>query len=347
MTPGSQMSHQVRLAGTDGVFACEESESILEGAERAGFALPYSCRKGVCTTCAAPLLAGSVHARNAGAVRAPADELLLCQAKPRSDVEVAPTQVYRRVPPQRRTMSARVVSLSWPAPDVAELKLRFPTGRRVPFTPGQYLRLLFDGESRSYSLANPPQNCDGAVIHVRRVPGGRFSDEYLQTLAVGSSVTVELPYGQASPAPGPQPLLVLVTGTGVAPALSIVTDQIRRADERPLHLYWGGRYRRDLYAAGRLAQWAATHAWLHVTLVVSRPEPDWRGATGWVQDTALKEHSDLSGFQAIACGNPAMVDAARAALVDQCGLDRESFRADPFVATGDGPMEPAGVPAVE
>jgi ferredoxin len=41
-------------------FACETGETVLDAAERAGYSLPYSCRKGVCSTCEGELRRGTV-----------------------------------------------------------------------------------------------------------------------------------------------------------------------------------------------------------------------------------------------------------------------------------------------
>ncbi len=62
--------------------------TVLEGAERAGIGLPYSCRGGVCATCRTHLRAGRVRlAANYGLEpwELEAGYVLACQAHPRSD----------------------------------------------------------------------------------------------------------------------------------------------------------------------------------------------------------------------------------------------------------------------
>ncbi|MCU1653597.1 MAG: Ferredoxin--NAD(+) reductase, partial [Pseudonocardia sp.] len=103
MTAGTALD--VRVAGTQIVFSCRPGETVLDAAERAGYALPYSCRKGVCTSCAATLTEGSAQVPGHPPTEAPADGVLLCRAVPRSAVEIAPTRFERSEPPTRRTMA--------------------------------------------------------------------------------------------------------------------------------------------------------------------------------------------------------------------------------------------------
>jgi len=49
------MTFQIAVDQTDIAFPCEAGESVLDAAERAGYSLPYSCRKGICSTCEAEL----------------------------------------------------------------------------------------------------------------------------------------------------------------------------------------------------------------------------------------------------------------------------------------------------
>jgi len=70
-------------------------ENVLAVALAAGLPLPHSCRAGRCASCKAKLLAGEIEYSGGvlppGIVRAEAErgEVLLCQARPRSDLHIA------------------------------------------------------------------------------------------------------------------------------------------------------------------------------------------------------------------------------------------------------------------
>ncbi|MDX6311353.1 MAG: 3-phenylpropionate/trans-cinnamate dioxygenase ferredoxin reductase component [Streptomyces sp.] len=335
-------TYQVTVADTGIGFPCEADQTVLDAAESAGYTIPYSCRKGVCSTCEGGLTSGRAEIRGRGPVEGPADGVLLCRTRPRSDLAIAPTSISERGrPPARRTLTVKVHRITRPTPDVVVLQLRLPTGQRAAFTAGQYLKVLLpDGDSRNYSMANPPHQNDSVQLHIRVVPGGRFSDGILPGLDKDDPLTVELPYGEFSlGTESHRPAVLLATGTGFAPVKSMVEDQLRRRADRPLHLYWGGRREEDLYLRDLAAGWAARAPWFGFTPVLSEPGPGWTGRTGWVHRAVLADHPDLAGHEVYACGSPAMTAAARDGFVTLGGLAPDSFHSDAFVSSG----EPAPV----
>jgi NAD(P)H-flavin reductase/ferredoxin len=331
----------ITVAGTDIEIPCEDGQTVLEAAENAGWAIPYSCRKGVCTSCAGSLVTGSVVLRGRGELTGPADGVLLCRAEPRGPVVVRPRRIDRGEPPQRKKLTTVVHRICRPAPRVTVLDLRFPIGRRAPFRAGQFLDVVLPGdETRPYSLANAPQHNDAAQLHVRTEPGGRFSEGTVGALRPGDTLDVETPFGEFVLDDGDDPVLLLATGTGFAPIKSIVLDRIARRGTRPLHLYWGARSEEDLYLDDLPRRWAARYSWFSYTPVLSRPGKHWTGATGHVQHAALADHPDLHAHRVYACGNEAMTSGAHSLLTTRGGLPSGCFLADSFVPAAD-PRIPA------
>jgi CDP-4-dehydro-6-deoxyglucose reductase, E3 len=170
-------------------------------------------------------------------------------------------------------------------------------------------------------------------LHVRHVPGGRFSEGVLGRLTKGDKLRVELPFGEFMLREGSsKPAVLLSTGTGFAPVKSIVEDAIKRKIERPLHLYWGARRANDLYLAALAQEW---HDGGRVKFVpvLSEADDTWTGRRGFVHEAVLEDFSSLAGYEVYACGNPIMTSAARDTFT-KAGLPANDFFSDAFVHTG-------------
>ncbi|GHH31216.1 2Fe-2S iron-sulfur cluster-binding protein [Streptomyces lanatus] len=332
------MTYTVSVRDSDIAFSCEQGQNVLDAAERAGWTIPYSCRKGVCDTCLGSVTAGPLDMPGSGSVRGPA-EVRLCRAQPTGDIEIAPRRITARTPPVRKRLTTTVHRRRQVAPGVTVLDLRYPIGRRTPFLAGQFLNVILDGsDTRSYSLANAPQHNNLAQLHVRHEPNGVFSARILQRLEFHATVEIEAPFGEFFVEDGDGPVLLLATGTGFAPMQSIVLDHIARRLTRPLHLYWGARTLDDLYARTSLQAWTRRYPWFRFTPVLSRPHAGWEGTTGWVQAAAIADHPDLSDHHIYACGSEAMTRTAGEELAREHGMAPDRFHSDAFVSAVAAPV---------
>src|ERR1700754_795226 len=120
------MTFTVRVDGSETAFPCEPREFGLDAAERAGYSMPSSCRKGACSTCEAGLLDGEVEQRGRGRRTARDCGALMSRSPPRVDLTIRPKRFERIDIFRRKTISARIFRLTHPAPDVTILTLRFP-----------------------------------------------------------------------------------------------------------------------------------------------------------------------------------------------------------------------------
>ncbi|WP_017314373.1 2Fe-2S iron-sulfur cluster-binding protein [Mastigocladopsis repens] len=82
-----EINHQ----GKTHTLQVPENQTILSVADAAGLELPSSCHAGVCTTCAAQILSGSVDQSDGMGVSPQLQQqgyVLLCVAYPRSDLKI-------------------------------------------------------------------------------------------------------------------------------------------------------------------------------------------------------------------------------------------------------------------
>ncbi len=329
------MTFLVHVAETGITFPCEPRESVLDAAERAGYSMPSSCRKGACNTCEAELLEGEVEQRVRGRRTAKDGMALMCRSRPCADLAIRPKRFERIDIFGRKMIITKIFRLATPSPDVTILMLRFPIGLRAPFKAGQYLQVVMeDGDRRNFSMANAAHNNDGAELHIRHVPGGKFSIKTLSKLSVGDAFQVEVPFGDFYLRASTRPAVLLASGTGFAPIKSIIETAIRGGNTRPLHLYWGARRPEDIYLAEMPARWANRLPWFSFTPVLSEPPSSWTGRTGLVHNAVREDHKNLSETEVYACGNPLMVTAAQRDFTAGHGLPDAQFFADAFVESG-------------
>lgn len=332
------MSYRIKVAQSDLAFDCAQGETILDAAKAAGYELPYSCRTGVCGSCKGRIVSGSADLPE-GLAGITDDEraagcTLFCRARPSSDVEIGARAITRLDPNAHKVVDAKLYRITRVGDDISLLHLRFPNGTKARFKAGQYLQVLLEnGERRSFSMANPPQQNDGVQLHVRHVPGGKFST-WLETAAQpGDAIKVELAFGDFHLREDSDKSIVFVaSGTGFAPVKSILEDAFRRKlTARPMTLYWGGRRAVDLYMADLAAKWAQQYPHFRFVPVLSEPDDGWSGRTGFVHRAVMEDFPSLAGHEVYACGVPVMINAARADFASRCGLPRDAFFCDAFV----------------
>ena len=357
------MSFNITVQPSGRSFQVDRDEPVLLAAIRQGIGLPYGCKDGACGSCKCRLLEGRVihGAHQAKALSAAEEEagwMLSCRASAQTDLVIEARTVAGLGEFPVRKLPTRVQQISRPAPDVAVLLMQLPANDSFQYKAGQYIEFILpDGDRRSYSMANAPHrqrqlipNDQPAMeLHIRHMPGGKFTDRVFSTLKERDILRIEGPFGsfflrEEQPAHSSMPIILLASGTGFAPIKALIEQMQHQGITRPTTFYWGCRSRADLYQHDWALQAAEQMPQLRYVPVLSEPraEDHWTGRTGLVHRAVMADFADLSAHEVYACGAPVMVDAARTDFTRLCGLPEGNFNADSFTSEADKhPLETA------
>ena len=338
------MTFQITVQPSGHQFSCEEDETILAAAMRAGVGLPYGCKNGACSSCKGKIVSGSVKHKPHQERALTKDEeaagySLLCCATTEGDLVIEAREVAGSDDYPIRKMPSRVSTLEKVASDVIVMTLQLPANETLKFRAGQYIEfMLKDGKRRSYSIATAPGLEQPLALHIRHMPGGLFTDQVFSTMKERDILRFEGPMGTFFVREdSDKPMVLLASGTGFAPIKAIVEHLRAEGSTRPMILYWGGRRPQDLYMDALCRQWEAILPNFTYVPVISNalPEDSWTGRTGFVHQAVVNDLPDLSGHQVYACGAPAMTDIARQTFVEQKGLPEDEFYCDAFTPSVD------------
>lgn len=337
------MTFQITVQPSGRSFVANADETLLTAGIRQGIGLPYGCKDGACGSCKCKKLSGQIT-HSAYQPKALSDDelaagyVLTCCASANSDVVLESRQVTDESAYPIKKLPVRVSALERASADVMVVTLQLPANDTFKYHAGQYVEfLLRDGSRRSYSMASAPHlQADKPMmeLHIRHMPGGKFTDHVFGGMKEKEILRIEGPYGsfflrEASD----KPIVLLASGTGFAPIKAILQHMQHQGITRPVALYWGGRRSVDLYQSAWLEAQCAAMPNLRYVPVVSdaQPEDQWTGRTGFVHQAVLQDTPDLSGHQVYACGAPVVVASAQRDYI-AAGLPEEEFFADAFTS---------------
>jgi CDP-4-dehydro-6-deoxyglucose reductase len=328
------MSFKVQLTPSGHEFLVESGESVLDAALRQGINLPYGCRNGFCGDCQGKLVVGEMNYPEGPPPALDENQpgaCLLCKGVPTSDLRLEVAEIAQAQDIQIREMPCRVEQIERLNHDVIRLFLKLPEGERLPFLAGQYLNFILEnGERRAFSIANPPHDDAMIELHIRHVAGGAFTDYLFNGMKEKTIMRIEGPLGSYYlREDSERPIIFMGGGTGFAPLKGIIEHAFKIGVTRPMHLYWGVRAQEDLYLPELPRIWAEKNANFNYLPVLSEPDEGWQGRTGWVHESVVQDHPDLSGFEIYMSGPPPMIKAGKETFLAH-QLEQEHLFSDAF-----------------
>jgi CDP-4-dehydro-6-deoxyglucose reductase len=341
------MAFQIVVQPSGRSFTVEGDETLLSAGIRQGLNMPYGCKDGACGSCKCKKISGEVqlgtYQTKALSDKERAQGLVLtCCATALSDVVLESKQVTSADAFSMKKMPVRVASMEKVSSDVMRIFLQLPATELMQYHAGQYVEfLLRDGSRRAYSMANAPHtlaaDAPKVELHIRHMPGGKFTDHVFGAMKEKDIQRVEGPQGSFYlREESATPIVLLASGTGFAPIKALIEHMQHKGITRPTRLYWGGRRPSDLYLNDWVLAQLPLMPHLQYIPVVSDalPEDAWSGRTGFVHMAVLQDTPSLAAYQVYACGAPIVVDSAKRDYVAS-GLPEDDFFADSFTSEAD------------
>ena len=341
------MAFQIVVQPSGRSYAVDGDETLLSAGIRQGLNMPYGCKDGACGSCKCKKISGEVQL-GTYQTKALSDEeraqglVLTCCATALSDVVLESKQVTSADAFPMKKMPVRIASMEKVSSDVMRIFLQLPATEVMQYHAGQYVEfLLRDGSRRAYSMANAPHtlaaDAPKVELHIRHMPGGKFTDHVFGSMKEKDIQRVEGPQGSFYlREESDKPIVLLASGTGFAPIKALIEHMQHKGITRPTRLYWGGRRPADFYMHDWVLAQLPLMPHLQYIPVVSNalPEDAWAGRTGFVHAAVLQDTPSLTAYQVYACGAPIVVDSAKRDYVAS-GLLEDDFFADSFTSEAD------------
>jgi Na+-transporting NADH:ubiquinone oxidoreductase subunit F len=201
-----------------------------------------------------------------------------------------------------------------------------------------------DACSRNYSCAMSSSTSEALIftIKVQSAPEDSLqpgvASHYLCNLDIGETIQALGPFEEFYVTDNSKKTLVLVgAGSGMAPLRAIIDEQLSKliqSDETPRQIYffYGARAEIDLLYAHDFYDLAQQHVNFHYIPVLSKPNDDWTGASGYAQhilELNLNTLGDIDELEFYLCGPQGLMDEVMSILKNK-GVKDNDIRFDLF-----------------
>jgi propane monooxygenase reductase component len=339
----SDKVHRVRFEPVGVEMDVNEGETVLDAAFRQGISLMHGCKEGQCSSCKSLLVEGDTDLLKYSTFALPdyekeTNHILLCRTLAFSDITVELLNYDEDL--MRRSIAVKDFDavLTGITPLTHDIRLlEIELNEPLRFWAGQYVDLTIPGAgiTRSFSMANTPNQQTKLSFIIKRYPQGAFSALLDDGLKVGQKLIAKGPYGtcfRREERTGP--MLLIGGGSGMSPLWSILHDFVESGEQRPVRFFYGARTRRDLFYLDEFASLSAKLPDFRFIPALSHAEPEdaWTAETGFIHDVVahtLRAEGFDGEIDAYSCGPPPMIDAVLP-ILQMSGVEPERIYFDKF-----------------
>ncbi|MFT6389550.1 MAG: NAD(P)H-flavin reductase/ferredoxin [Cellvibrionaceae bacterium] len=306
-----------------------EPETVLEGLERCGFKIPFSCRAGICHSC---LMQANLQPPFSSQIGLSDNQkaqnlFLACSCIPKTAMSVnliGNTSKINGIIKNKKFVNGQVLILS------IEVDCRW--------YPGQAVDVWYDDyEARPYSIASRHDHNKTIELHIKKHDQGLVSLWLHNEVSIGQAICLSKPSGNCfySDSQQDKALLMVGTGTGLAPLYGIIQEAIHQQHQAPIYIYIAASKKADLYYVDQLNSLCKSHHNIHyiptvrhgdthkddqnihscnvagnivLADIISLESIDYGGE---IVNLIKKNHPNLKDWKVFLSGNPDMVKKAQ------------------------------------
>ncbi len=337
------MKSTISLKNKSNSFDCEENDTLLRSAIRAGIKMPYECNSGGCGSCKFDLIEGEVETLWEDAPGlSPRDKrkgkMLACQCKALTNCEIDFREENWESPsysPER--FEVTFVERRDLTDDLAEFK--FKSEGPANFMAAQYVMFSLPGikADRAYSMSNVSNQEGYWQFIIKKMPNGEAGSFLFEKLQPGDRINFDGPFGLAYLNPKITRNVVCIGGgSGLSPIMSVARTIIsdNQFEGKTITMFYGGRGPKDICTPGLLGE--IENSGDRIACHNATSDPDLSAKDGWdgeicfVHELVKNTLGDsLPEYEFYFCGPPPMTEAVQRMLMidykvpfDQIHFDR-------------------------
>lgn len=196
----------------------------------------------------------------------------------------------------------------------------------INYYAGQYLQLLLNQQSFSYSIANAPLGDKHYELHIRHSEDNAYHQQLMATIKNEGVLSIRLPLGEChlQKLDNQKPILFIAAGTGFAPIKAMIEQLLVTNNKRSFELYWGARAKNDLYMDDKVIYWQRHVRHFQYASLLSNLHK------GALTDSVLKQHkNDLHHWQIVLSGPFEFIYTMRDRFIEE-GVSAHHLFSDAF-----------------
>jgi CDP-4-dehydro-6-deoxyglucose reductase len=217
---------------------------------------------------------------------------------------------------------------------VRELVISASEPANFQFKAGQFVMLHVpqpEGKPalRAYSIASTEERKDGFHLLFKFVDNG-VASKFVWSLKGHEELQFTGPFGRVFfKEPPTEQIIFLNTGTGLSQHYSYLVSKMRQYPDLKYRMLFGIRSEKDIYYQPQLEALKKDLKDFQYEYVLSRPQNDWTGKKGYVQNFISEFNYMNIESTFYLCGNGGMIKDVKAILETQ-GFDKTRVHSEAF-----------------